>query len=104
MNDNIDALDPYFFFEIPLDASDEEIQLSFQRKMLTSANPEQVVHIYSKIRNQTARNEWKWNTIHSHLLNPMPKDSTPHVDIDLEALIKELAFLSPWEAGDLENG
>lgn len=95
-------LNPFYVLGIPCDASDNEIQVQFHRKMQEGVNTEKIIHAYSQVRTQVGRNKIRWETINSHLLTPTEEFEIGKIknDINIAELIKELAFLSPWELGE----
>ncbi|MBA3602849.1 MAG: hypothetical protein H0W50_04245 [Parachlamydiaceae bacterium] len=101
-NEPMRNINPYFLLEVSQNATDEEIQASFHAKMKSSKDREQLVNAYSKIRNQSARNQFKWMAINSFMADPK-QGGEGSSSIALDELIQELAFLSDWETGDLQN-
>ncbi len=93
-----DEIDPYVILDLPYAASESEIQTAFHRKMKTAKDQELLIKAYGMIRNRTGRERWRWSSINSYLLNPFEGHKKDNIDI--EALIKELAFLSEWEMGE----
>jgi preprotein translocase subunit Sec63 len=95
-------IDPYSTLGLAPDASDEEIRVAFHALVKKFPQQKQLHDAYTAIRNQTARNLHKWNNLCSFIANPYRTNHATE-ELDLEALIKEFAFLSEWEAGDIEN-
>lgn len=92
---------PYVLIGVSQNANDEEIQARFHEKMRGSSNQEQLLKAYIQIRNQAGRNDFKWNTIGSFIADPFKEENCSN--LDLEELIKEIAFLSDWEVGELKD-
>ncbi len=91
-------IDPYLILEIPCSALEDEIQAQFHRKLKSSDNPDELIKAYGMIRDQVGKNRMRWDTLTTCMEDPSEK--TKMTVIDLPALIKELAFLTPWELGD----
>jgi hypothetical protein len=94
-------MDPYFVLGLTYSATESEIQKAFHKKMQHADNQEIIIQAYSMIRNEAGRNSVRWNRFESYILNPF-SDMEAETQIDIQALIKELAFLSQWELGEDE--
>ncbi len=96
-----DNKDPYRILAISPLASEAQISKAFQDKLRTvgeKGDREKLIHAYGLISNQAARDRFKWDEMSSILYQLPESDALP--PIDLEALVRELAFLTPWELGD----
>lgn len=94
--------DPYVILNIPCDADEKAIQEAFRNKVedasLSNEEKELVISAYGTIRHQAGRSRFLWDEVSSFIANPFQTNEKTVVDKEL--LIAELAFLSPWEAGD----
>lgn len=90
--------DPYFLLDLSCEAHPDEIRAAFQKKLSETSDRETLVAAYGKIRGAGDRNRQRFDSIDSFLKNPLDFDE--NVSIKREELIRELAFLSAWEAGD----
>lgn len=95
--------DPYLYFNLPQNASDDDVQAAFHKKMKEGSSQDITMAAYIKIRNQAARTAYKWNNITSFVEDPYASKSENN-NYDLEAIIKELAFLSDWEVKNCNDG
>lgn len=89
-------IDAYAILRLPFSASEQDIQARFQEMMKTEPDSELLVQAYGMIRNRSGREAYRWSQINHCLLDPV----APSNAFDLATVIRELAFLSPWEMGD----
>lgn len=89
--------DPYVVLGIAYDASDEQIKQAFHEAMHVSQDTSEITQAYYLIRTQEARAEYQWKYLNSLLCAPTFSNK---LDLDLEALIREVAFQSEWELGE----
>jgi len=90
-------IDPFQVLEVSYSATEKEIQQAFQAKMQNAQDKESLIKAYGMIRDQSGRNRMRWDTMKICLCDPLENKQGHY---DMLALIKELAFLSPWEMGD----
>lgn len=89
-------LDPYAILQIPYSSDEATIQDALQEQMKSSKDPEALIEAYGMIRDAPSRERFRWNDLRFCEAKVNVKKET----IDVESLIRELAFLSPWEMGD----
>jgi hypothetical protein len=94
----IEQPDPYQVLEVPYSASEAEIQSAFHAKMKLAHDPQSIIMAYGMIRDQKGRDAFRWDDLRFCFYAAETKRERPIVDI--QTLIKELAFLSPWEIGE----
>jgi len=92
-------IDPYQILNIPYSATNKEIQAAFHTMMEARRGEESelVIRAYGMIRNESGRNQMRFDDYRTLLHCPLHAEKRA---FDSEELIKELAFLSPWELGD----
>lgn len=88
--------DPYAILNLPYSADATMIQKAFQEQMKLVKDQEALIEAYGMIRDPVSRERFRWND-HRFCEAKIENENN---SIDIEALIKELAFLSPWEMGD----
>lgn len=99
--DQSDILDPYQILEIPHTASEEQIKQAFQKKLVETNGSEKIIAAYGKIRDSGGRRQFRWGSIQSYLKDPQQDiPSFQPKDVDVQSIIKELAFRTEWELGD----
>lgn len=92
-------IDPYAQLQIPYHADEETIRRAFHQKIRENPDNTDLLMAYEMIRNEEKRKEYKWMNSSSYIMPP-PIDESPEADqFPIEALARELAFLSEWEAG-----
>jgi hypothetical protein len=96
-------IDPYRILGIPYTADEETIRNAFLKKMSESKDSSIIVNAYALIRDEEARRRFKWGNMWSclnleEIAEGLIEKKMPQ--IELESLIKELAFQSEWELGD----
>lgn len=96
MNKELD--DPYKVLDIPYWATDTEIKLAFQKKLKETTDSKDVIEAYGKIRDPSGRSSVEWDSI--RYCSSMQEVQSAPPAIDMEGLIRELAFCTPWELGD----
>ena len=95
-----DIVDPYAVLEVSPEADDATIRKNFHRIFSEQPNNVQVRLAYELIRNESNRRKFKWSCLTS-VITPYPKANNQGVQkLNIDALAKELAFLSDWELGD----
>jgi hypothetical protein len=91
--------DPYRILEIPYTASEEQIKQAFQKKMGETGGSDVIIAAYGQIRDPAGRRRFRWGSIWSYLKDP--QQEVPSVEpSNIQAIIRELAFLTEWELGD----
>lgn len=91
-----EEIDPYRVLGVSYDASEEEIQQAFQQKMLESKGSQDIIKAYGMLRSPADRRKFRWGSVWSCMHG---LDSEEKAHTDLEAIVKELAFLTAWELG-----
>ena len=91
-------IDPYQVLDVPYWAAEEEIKAAFQKRMKESKNENEVISAYGMIRDKVGREKVEWGAIRFCSHGASPTEERP--EIDVEALVRELAFCTPWELGD----
>lgn len=93
-----EEMDPYRVLGISYDAGEEEIQQAFQAKMLEcKGSQSSVIKAYGMLRTPADRRKFRWGSVWSCMHGV---DSEEKAHMDLEAIVKELAFLTAWELGE----
>jgi len=91
--------DPYQILEIPYTASEEQIRQAFHKKMVETNGSEIIIAAYGEIRDSAGRKRFRWGSLSSFLRDPQ-QEMKPSEKLDVDTLIKELAFQTEWELGD----
>lgn len=100
-------IDAYRVLGLPFDATEEEIRKTYHMKLKTEEDTkedtkkgsETLRQAYNLIRNEKARKQYAWNSLHSYILQPpFYKEEAA----DLEGAAAEILFLSEWELGEID--
>ncbi len=94
------TLDPYAILGIPHNANEEMIRNAFHQQVKQHPNNQEIHQAYEMIRSEKKRFLYRWTTLTSYLNPPPLKTNSNSVQLPIEALAKELAFLSTWELGE----
>ena len=97
MNKDFLQIDAYKILQISLDATEEEIRLAYHQKIQEGADLTLIGQAYSLIKDASARRKYLLFSMYSYFIIP------PVVSFEkgeVEAVIKEIAFLSDWELGE----
>lgn len=89
--------DPYAVLNVPYSADELEIQQAFQKLLDGEKDRELIIEAYGMIRDAKSREKFRWSDFR---YCEAKLDQNNQYSMDMEAVIKELAFLSPWEMGD----
>lgn len=92
-----DIIDPYVVLGIAYDSNETQIRQAFHKAMHASNGSSEVVNAYHLIRTQKDLLQYRWGQVQSFISTPVfPEAQT----MNLEDLIREIAFQSEWELGD----
>lgn|SRR5277367_1412701 len=92
-------INPYQVLDIPYHATESEIHQAFLDKMKNGEDPNPYINAYGLIRDRVGRNQLKWDEIFTYAA-VMPTLDGNGIQSHLPGLVRELAFLSPWELGE----
>ena len=100
LKESLKEEDPFEVLRVSYQAGDEEIIRA--RDQLLMHNPQdqdRILLAYNRIRNKALRQEFRWSDLR-WVFGSMPALKQVEKP-SMEELIRELAFLSKWEAGAL---
>ena len=100
MMSNYPQIDAYRVLGLYPGGSDEEIRLAYHRKIKDGEEERTLAQAYELIRDAKARERYQWNSLYSYFSLFACEEG---VSSSLEEVIKEVAFLSDWELGDLDE-
>ncbi|MBM3198066.1 MAG: hypothetical protein FJZ58_02270 [Chlamydiae bacterium] len=90
-------LDAYKLLDLQPGATGDEIRQAYHKKL--QEQPELFSQAYKCICSEKEREHYFWNSVHSYFFSIASEQNTS----SLEEVIRELAFLSDWELGDLDH-
>lgn len=91
--------DPYVVLGISYDSDDEKIRKAFQAALREKGGKPEIYEAYEMIRTKEKREHYRWDSLYSFIVTPPCYKQNEFKKLDIENLVKELAFLSPWELG-----
>lgn len=97
--------DPYAILGVSSQSDDEEIRRAFHTLLRDDKDSEELRLAYESIRSEKNRRHYLWGNPASFVTAldiPTKEKEDSKTDL-MQALVKELAFLSEWELGKESN-
>lgn len=98
--ENYTQLNAYELLGVATDAKEEEIRLAYHRKIKEGNESENLTQAYGLIKDAKARERYFWNSVYSYF-DPLKEPEKKNLDLD--AVISEVAFLSDWELEEIDG-